>query len=209
MAYGYRIKKEDKEWTFSSVHYMEWTPRRGRRKSRAKLRQREWQRMLLSLTMATGVFAYPYGISEAATEIVKKDGSSITTTNDIYNISPEKVNGDFAYNRFAKFNLDQGQIANLLFGNASTLANLVHDRITINGIVNAVRNNSIDGHLMFLSPNGIAVGPNGVINAGQFTGIVPTKTEFDKLYNATTEITLSDVEKLRDGAYAIPDEEGN
>lgn len=203
MAYGYKIKKEEKDWKLNPVPFMEWTPRRGRRKSRARIRQQERQQMLLSLTMATGFLAYPYGISEAA--IVPKDSADstkITVNGNVYTISPQGTNGDFAYNRFKEFGLADGQIANLLFGNTSTLANLVHDKITINGIVNAVRNsnttNSIDGHLMFLSPNGIVVGASGVINAGQFTGIVPTQTDFDKLYNATdsTSITLDAINGL-------------
>lgn len=191
MAYGYKIRKEDN---------MEWTPRRGRRKSRAKVRQQDRQRILVSLTMATGFFAYPYGISEAA--IVTKDGNTIDAVNNVYNIDRQGKNGDLSYNRFREFDLAQGHIANLKFDTA-ILANLVQNKITINGIVNAVKNNQIDGHLMFLSPNGIAVGATGVINAGQFTGIVPAKTDFEKLYNATNtaDITLAAVTKLQQGSY--------
>lgn len=61
------------------------------------------------------------------------------------------------------------------------------------------------GTSSFLSPNGIAVGAKGIINAGSFTGIVPTQTNFDKLYNSAnpaTDITLNAVNTIRDGAYA-------
>ena len=196
MAYGYNIKKTGKDWEFSSVHCTAWTPRGGRRKAQAKARQREQRRMLFSLSMATGIFAYPYGISEA--EIVDKNGVKVNPTDNVYNIDPQRTNGDFAYNRFSKFELGQGYIANLKFDTA-TLANLVHDKIIINGIVNAVRNGQIDGHLMFLSPNGIAVGASGVINAGQFTGLVPSAVDFEKLYNSAnpnTDITQAAIEKL-------------
>ena len=96
---------------------------------------------------------------------------------------------------------------------ASTLANLVNNRVTINGIVNAVKGGAIDGHLIFLSPNGIAVGSSGVINAGQFTGIVPTPEAFNKLYNTqtpATDITLAAINQIKDGAYAAvkTDDEG-
>ena len=196
MAYGYKITKEDKDWTLTSVPHMEWTPRGGRRKSRAKVRQREWQHMLVSLAMATGVLASPYTISEAA--ITRKDGTPINATDNVYNIDPEGQGNGLAYNRFRDFDLAQGQIANLKF-NTAILANLVQNRIFINGIVNAVKSGQIDGHLMFLSPNGIAVGATGVINAGQFTGIVPTQRDFDKLYNAAnpaTDITVAAIENL-------------
>ena len=114
MAYGYNIKKTDKDWEFSSVHCTEWTPRGGRRKSQAKARQREQRRMLLSLSMATGIFAYPYGISEAA--IVRENGITFDDSVNVHNIDPEKVVSDkFAYNRFKQFDLEPGHIANLLW----------------------------------------------------------------------------------------------
>ena len=174
---------------------------RSRKQSRSKTKTLEMRRVLASLTMAAGILAMPFNVGEAA--IARKDGvtgPTITNTNNVYNIDPEKVvSKDFAYNRFKEFSLDKGQIANLKFGNASTLANLVNSKVTINGIVNAVKDGKIDGHLLFLSPNGIAVGASGVINAGQFTGIVPTQTAFDKLYNSAnpaTDITLAAVQNL-------------
>ena len=84
MAYGYHIKKIDRERDTSSVQYSEWTPRRGRRKSKTMARRREQQRMLFSLTMAAGVYAYPYGISEAA--IVDKNGQGVTAQGNVYTI---------------------------------------------------------------------------------------------------------------------------
>ena len=180
--------------------------KRGRKSSRSKTKQLEVRKILASLTMAAGILASPFSVGEAA--IVRKDGTEISHSNNVYNINPEGKNstGDFAYNRFQQFALDAGQIANLKFGDASTLANLVNNQVTINGIVNAVKGGAIDGHLIFLSPTGIAVGPSGVINAGQFTGIVPTQTNFDKLYNSSnpaTDITLAAINKIReDGTYA-------
>ena len=127
MAYGYNSNK------------------RGRKQSRSKTKQLEARRILASLAMAAGILAYPFGVGEAATAIVRKDGTAITPgTGNVYNIDPEGSSGAFAYNRFQQFALDQGHIANLQFGNASTLANLVNNKVTINGIVNAVKNNQIN-----------------------------------------------------------------
>ncbi|MBR1760497.1 MAG: leukotoxin LktA family filamentous adhesin, partial [Schwartzia sp.] len=178
MAYGYSIKN------------------RNNKKSRTKTRQMEPRLVLASLAMAAGIFAYPFG-AEASTITPKdaSDAAKIQQAGNVYNIDPQKVNGDFAYNRFSAFSLDAGHIANLKFGGADALANLVKSRIDINGTVNAIKGNAIDGHLYFLSPEGIAVGATGVINAGQFTGIVPTQTAFDTLYNANS-ITLNDVTAL-------------
>ena len=156
MAYGYSIKN------------------RNSKKNRCKTRQPDPRWILASLAMAAGIFAAPFGVVEAA--IVDKSGNTINPTDNVYNIDPQKINGDFAYNRFAQFVLEQGYIANLKFNNADILANLVNSKIDINGVVNGIKNGKIDGHLMFLSPDGIAIGASGVINAGQFTGIVPTRT---------------------------------
>ena len=179
--------------------------KRGRKQSRSKTKQLVLRRILASLTMAAGILAYPFSIGEAA--IVRKDASSaITPEGNVYNIDPEGSSNGFAYNRFKEFDLPQNQIANLKFGDAAALANLVNSKVTINGIVNAVKGGQIDGHLIFLSPNGIAVGATGVINAGQFTGIVPAQDAFNKLYNShnpATDITLEAINKIKDdGPYA-------
>ena len=180
---------------------------KGSRKQ-SKTKTLEVRRILASLAMTAGLLVYPFSVGEAA--IVRRDETTISPTNNVYNIDPEGKNstGDFAYNRFKEFGLEQGQIANLKFGNASTLANLVNSKVTINGIVNAVKGNAIDGHLIFLSPNGIAVGSSGIINAGQFTGIVPTEAAFNKLYynetgNPADVITQAAIDQIiKDGAYA-------
>ena len=186
MAYGYSSKKL------------------SNKKSLAKTRQMEPRLLLASLVMAAGVFAYPFDLGEAA--IVRENGTVLDASGLVHNIDPEKVvSNDFAYNRFKEFDLNQGHIANLSFGGASTLANLVNKQININGIVNAVKDGKIGGHLVFLSPEGIAVGSSGVINAGQFTGIVPNKVDFDKLYNSTqpvTDITLDAIKTIKAGSYA-------
>ncbi len=197
MAYGHSIKKrsnnsrEGKSGASGACHNTRLF---------AKTRKMEPRWLLASLAMAAGIFAYPFGIAEAA--IVDKAGQTITPNeNNVYNIDPQNTNGDLAYNRFQQFALEQNEIANLNFGAANTLANLVNSKVDINGIVNGIKNGQIDGHLMFLSPEGIAVGKFGVINAGQFTGIVPTKTAFDTLYTAAN-ITLDDVNTLKTGSYA-------
>ena len=199
MAYGHSIKKrsnkslEGKSGASGACHNT---------RSFAKTRKRGSRWLFASLAMAAGIFAYPFVVE--ATTITPKDAndaSKIQRTGNVYNIDPQKSSGNFAYNRFSAFSLDAGNIANLKFGSADLLANLVNSKININGIVNGIKDGKINGHLMFLSPEGIAVGKFGVINAGQFTGIVPTKTAFDTLYNAAN-ITLDAVNALKAGSYA-------
>ena len=196
--------------------YGYYSSKRGRKQSRSKTKQLEVRRILASLAMAAGILAYPFGAAEATDPaIARKDGlpdtvPAIVKNGNVYTIAPEGRSGDFAYNRFKEFTLNANQIANLKFGNgsgdAATLANLVSSKVSINGIVNAVKDGKIDGHLIFLSPNGIAVGQSGVINAGQFTGIVPTEAAFNTMYNSATPesaITKAAIDKIiTDGAYA-------
>lgn len=96
---------------------------------------------------------------------------------------PDKTvnGGNTAINQFANFQLDKGNIANLQLENAGTLVNFVDSKASINGIVNAVKDNKIGGNLYFLSPQGIAVGADGVINAGKVGMIIPHKQIYDVL----------------------------
>ncbi|MER2139819.1 MAG: leukotoxin LktA family filamentous adhesin, partial [Succiniclasticum sp.] len=61
--------------------------------------------------------------------------------------------------------------------------NLVQNRIDIQGTVNAIKNNRIDGNLYFISPNGMTVGSTGVINAGRVVALAPTQSYFDNLWS--------------------------
>lgn len=186
-----------------TMAYVYNVTKRNRKKPDVTTREMGPRLFFASLAIAAGIFTYPFDIGEAA--IVDKNGQTINPTGNVYDIAPQKVSGDLAYNRFSEFSLDAGSIANLRFGDASTLANLVNSQININGIVNAIKGGQIGGHLVFLSPDGIAVGSSGVINAGQFTGIVPNKVDFDKLYNSTQpdiDITLAAINTIKAGSYA-------
>ena len=78
MAYGYNSGK------------------RGRKQSRSKTKQLEARRILASLAMAAGILAYPFGVGEAATAIVRKDGTTMTpATVNVYNIDQEGISGAF------------------------------------------------------------------------------------------------------------------
>ena len=133
-----------------------------------------------------------------AQNITKTDPSkagTITVEGKVTNITPDRTvnGGKTAINQFSKFQLDSGNIANLHLQKANTLVNFVDSKASINGIVNAVKDNKIGGNLYFLSPNGIAVGKSGVINAGQVGLIVPTKNSYNDLLksNSLSESTFS------------------
>ena len=102
-------------------------------------------------------FANPF--TTHASNITTKDGKTLTPKNNVYNIEVQKkLSKQVGVNKFKDFSLDKGHIANMQFDKLQTLANLVDNKININGTVNALRDGKIGGNLYFLSPNGIAVG---------------------------------------------------
>ena len=127
---------------------------------------------------ATLLFSSPFTAQAAITD---KDGKALTPTNKVYNIKVQEKYSNVGVNKFKDFSLDSGHIANIQFGKLQTVANLVENKISINGTVNALRDGKIGGNLYFLSPNGIAVGATGVINAGAFTGIAVDSSYFNDL----------------------------
>ncbi len=128
------------------------------------------KKILLGLT-AFSLFVTP----ARASEITDRDGNPlIDPTANFHNLYAQEIDGSTARSSYDKFTLDENEIANLHFnvegGSAFAidLINTVNHRIDINGTVNAIRNGAIDGNLFFLSPEGIAIGKSGVINAGAF-----------------------------------------
>lgn len=126
----------------------------------------------------------------AATEISRPAGwnqTTITANGNRYDIHTEKFvnNNKTGINRFDKLSLDAGNIANLHLNNASgtisadRLLNFVNQQIKVDGTVNAVKDGKIGGDLIFVSPQGMAVGSTGVINAGSFTAVAPTQDEYE------------------------------
>ena len=86
-----------------------------------------------------------------------------------YDITNQQVNGNNALNKFTDFALTQHDVANLHMGEAAHQINLVKNKIDIDGVVNAIKDNKIGGDVYFFSNAGIAVGANGVFNVGRLT----------------------------------------
>ena len=117
------------------------------------------------------------------------DGDSVIkgdNGNFIYNVNPTAANGDIGFRQYGKFNLSEGDIANLIFKygeeNVSKFVNFVDNTININGIVNAMRDGNMasDGHLIFVSPNGMVVGASGVLNVGSLSVLSPSTQDYTK-----------------------------
>ena len=146
---------------------------------------------IVSAVTAIGFVMQP--VAALASTITRTDGGpNVSFNNGVADVFAGKVVGDVAINKFAEFQLDANNIANMYFGtnkdgNAANLVNFVDSRIDINGTVNAIQNEKIGGNLFFFSSDGMAVGKTGVINAGALYVATPTKTAFDDYKKLDTE----------------------
>ena len=117
----------------------------------------------------------------------KKYGHTVTVNNIAnsgkqYDITNQQVKDGNALNKFDKFGIEQHDVANLHMGEANHQINVVKNKIDIDGVVNAIKDNKIGGDVYFFSNAGIAVGSHGVFNVGRLT--LGTNTAVgDALYN--------------------------
>ena len=99
-----------------------------------------------------------------------------------YDITNQQVKVGNALNKFTDFGIKQHDVANLHMGEANHQINVVKNKIDIDGVVNAIKDNKIGGDVYFFSNAGIAVGSHGVFNVGRLT--LGTNTAVgDALYN--------------------------
>ena len=120
--------------------------------------------------------------------------SGFDQTSGTFNIDPTSINGSTGLRSYVDFILSNGDVANLNYKyngtNVDTFVNLVDNQININGIVNTVRDGSFyGGNAVFVSPKGMLVGEQGVLNVGSLSILTPTAAAM-KTYshgNATLE----------------------
>ena len=146
---------------------------------------------IVSAVTAIGFVMQP--VAALASTITRTDGGpNVSFNNGVADVFAGKVVGDVAINKFAEFQLDANNIANMYFGtnkdgNAANLVNFVDSCIDINGTVNAIQNKKIGGNLFFFSSDGMAVGKTGVINAGALYVATPTTDAFAKYKDFTEQ----------------------
>lgn len=110
-----------------------------------------------------------------------------------YDITNQQVKDGNALNKFDKFGIKQHDVANLHMGEANHQINVVKNKIDIDGVVNAIKDNKIGGDVYFFSNAGIAVGSHGVFNVGRLT--LGTNTAAGSA--------------LYEGYYYVPSQSGN
>ena len=121
-------------------------------------------------------------------QVLATNISGVEGNNGIYNIDPTAINGDIGFRKYHDFELSAGDIANLIFHNAtsgqdiSTFVNLVDNQINIQGIVNSVNKSGefTNGNVVFVSPNGMLVGSSGVLNVGSLSVMTPDSQAYEK-----------------------------
>ena len=86
-----------------------------------------------------------------------------------YDITNQQVKVGNALNKFNDFALKQHDVANLHLDKVDHQINVVKNKINIDGVVNAIKDNKIGGDVYFFSNAGIAVGSHGVFNVGRLT----------------------------------------
>lgn len=138
----------------------------------------------------------------SVTSVNATDITGITGNNGIYNINPEKVNGDVGYRKYDNFTLSEGDIANLIYkyGNSrdiETFINLVQNGVNINGILNTMRDgNFYNGQAVFITPGGMAIGASGVLNVGSLSVITPTNDAYSALKSQYAEGNYSNINNI-------------
>jgi filamentous hemagglutinin family protein len=147
----------------------------------------------LTISIMAGVLAMCFALSPVgqASTYTRADGGPEAVVNghtaDIY--AGKMINNQtIAVNNFSKFNVSSGDIANMHFttaaGNpkADSLVNFSRNSMDINGTINAMgKNGAGTGNIYFLTPQGITVGANGMINATNIYMAVPSSAMMDRL----------------------------
>lgn len=116
--------------------------------------------------------------------------TDIANSGKQYDITNQQVKGGNALNKFDNFGITQHDVANLHMGEANHQINVVKNKIDIDGVVNAIKDNKmIGGDVYFFSNAGIAVGEHGVFNVGRLT--LGTNAAYgEALYNGGMESHL-------------------
>ena len=161
-----------------------------KKKARIKERRLDVAERIIASALTASTLLSP--LSAAASELIVhkkyRDVAYVTENNGKYTVTTGKTNGKSAFNRFEKFTLDPGHVANMILPSGTNkLYNFVDGPGTINihGVVNALKAETkrLGGHLIFISPKGMIIGEKGAINAGRFSAIIAD----NDTYNAITK----------------------
>ena len=165
-------------------------------------------RKVLTAVTAFSFIGNPFAAMASTITRVDAPNTNLMENTNVGHIYAEQMlNGNqTAVNRFDKFNVSAGDIANMYFQStalqgtdtwAKNLVNFVNTRIDVHGTLNAIKENKIGGNLFFLSPEGMAVGKSGVINVGSLYVMTPANVSLDEAaytYHGLSDLIETDTE---------------
>lgn len=108
--------------------------------------------------------------------------TGVTGNNGVYNIEAQTVVNDTGYRQYTNFTLANTDTANLIYTDQyNKFMNMVDNRVEINGLLNTVKNGSFyNGHAIFVTPGGMVIGEDGVLNVGKLSLISTTSSAYDQ-----------------------------
>ncbi len=174
------------------------------------------QKILMSAAGLTMLVSPLFGASQSKiTALGDQTKIQYDEAKKLHTITTTKIQGKNAFNAFKEFTLSSNEIANLhLPDNTSNLLNFVKSKIDIQGTLNAVKDSKIGGNLYFLSSEGLVLGSGGVINAGAFYAMTPSKSFMKKFVNDKGFVSkikddeLNLILEKKIGNYNVPKNEG-
>jgi hypothetical protein len=153
--------------------------------SRQSNRRHSSQRLALT---AVAMLVQAMFAPQVSAQGIVTDGRTLTTLNtagNVTTVTTATVSGASAFNSFSGFQVTSGKTANLVLApGTSNLVNLVGAQVSIDGVVNAVTNGAIGGHVFFASTQGLVVGASGVLNVGSLSVSTPPASFISGFFNA-------------------------
>ena len=136
------------------------------------------------------------------------DITGVSGINGVYDINPETHKGSVGFRHYDNFYLSEGDVANLIMKigsrNLGTFINLVDNKVNIQGLLNTVRNGQfVDGHAVFISPKGMVVGQNGVLNVGSLSVLTPNSNTYDALKKDPLSTDLAKLQNETNGEILV------
>ena len=107
-------------------------------------------------------------------------------SHSVYNITADKISSDTGFRSYENFRLAGNDIANLIYtGEYSRFVNMVKNQVQIDGMLTTMKdNNFYDGHAIFVSPGGIVIGAEGMVNVGKLSMISTDSATYGMLVDA-------------------------
>ena len=111
--------------------------------------------------------------------------TGVTGDNGVYNITAQEVVSGTGYRQYTDFTLANSDTANLIFTDYSRFINMVDNEVEINGLLNTVDGSGdfYNGHAIFVTPSGMVIGKDGILNVGKLSLISTTNSAYNTYIN--------------------------